>query len=513
MNELILIDEKFPEFTIIESLSAGDTSRAYLAERDDTLYVIKEQPKAFCYLPNPEILKSLSHPGLPKIIEFSETDESYFYTYEYITGVTLSDAYTAGFISTVRAIEITEKLCDIVSYLHSFSLMHCDIKPENIILNGDDVYLIDFGIMRVYNKNSGNATVLVGTEGFVMPELGYKKTDFRADVYGLGMVMYYMLAGNTDIKNLSEKVPEKKLRKIIGKAASYEVNKRYKSPKNFAAVLKNYRNKKSPIQLGALITACLMFFAVGVCTPAFVAYVTKPSDSMDSIYEFQDALIEKAIRANLGKTDTETIFRYDLMSVEGVYFIGDMVFPNNDKFEEYKVNNQSWANTAKYGFISTTEDLKFCENIKNMKITYNTIEDFTLTPELKRLTDLDMTGTNITDISAITDMPALAAINLSFSSVKDLSPIKTCENLHSITISEVYADNYDCLIPGKTYEHLDFNNINYKKFYQYLNGITVRNLHMYGCGIESMDDFPRLHCDRAFRFNRKSGRRDGKYVA
>jgi hypothetical protein len=299
-----------------------------------------------------------------------------------------------------------------------------------------------------------------------------------------------MFSGNTDIKNLAESVPEKKLRKIIGKAASYEVNKRYKSPQQFAAVLRKYNNRVSPMKLGVLITACLMIFTVGIFMPQIIENVSKSFDSPNSIYEFKDALIEKAIRSDLGKNETDPVYRYELMSVEGVYIISDMTFPTDDEFRGYYDNNKLWDNPPNHSFISTTEDLKFCENIQTIKIIYNTVEDFTLTNDLKRLYEISMSNTTISDISPLAGMTSLTNINLSSSSVKDLSPLKTCPNLNAIFVSDVHADNFDFLIPGKTYGDLNFDRVNYKKFYQYLNGITVKNLNMFSCGIESLDEFP-----------------------
>ncbi|TWU16704.1 serine/threonine-protein kinase [Allorhodopirellula heiligendammensis] len=97
-------------------------------------------------------------------------------------------------MSFETAFEFTSQLLDAVAYAHQHGVIHCDIKPENVMLFEDDwLRLGDFGIAKVAQKTiSGSGT---GTLGYMAPEQAMGKPSKRSDVFSLGLVAYRMLSG------------------------------------------------------------------------------------------------------------------------------------------------------------------------------------------------------------------------------------------------------------------------------------------------------------------------------
>lgn len=91
-------------------------------------------------------------------------------------------------------LDFAEQMLEGVAYAHEHRVMHCDIKPENMILfPGNELRLADFGIAKVAMRtirSSGS-----GTLGYMAPEQAMGKPSFRSDVFSLGLIIYRMLSG------------------------------------------------------------------------------------------------------------------------------------------------------------------------------------------------------------------------------------------------------------------------------------------------------------------------------
>ena len=191
----------FGKYTVTGLLGAGANGQVYLArhrilEQDRA---IKRIPKSVSgsssFLSEAELLKSLKHPGIPLIYDIEEDDAYYYIIEEYVRGESL-EAYVLHqtTISLNFILQIGRQLCDIIGYLHALPtpVIYQDLKPEHIIVYGDRIKIVDFGIAS-YIFNGENPYQPYGTARYAAPEkrLGLP-CDERTDIYGIGAVLRFL---------------------------------------------------------------------------------------------------------------------------------------------------------------------------------------------------------------------------------------------------------------------------------------------------------------------------------
>ena len=99
-------------------------------------------------------------------------------------------------ISTKLIFDYSEQLLKALAHAHRAQIIHCDIKPENVILFPQNrVRLADFGIARFAQKTMSIASGL-GTFGYMAPEQAMGRASFRSDVFSMGLLIYRMLSGH-----------------------------------------------------------------------------------------------------------------------------------------------------------------------------------------------------------------------------------------------------------------------------------------------------------------------------
>lgn len=97
-------------------------------------------------------------------------------------------------IAFENAFEILSQLLDAVAYAHSQGVIHCDIKPDNILLFDDNqIRLADFGIAKAVQKTISSSGT--GTVGYMAPEQAMGKPSTRSDVFSIGLLAYRMFSG------------------------------------------------------------------------------------------------------------------------------------------------------------------------------------------------------------------------------------------------------------------------------------------------------------------------------
>lgn len=134
--------------------------------------------------------------NISKIIKY-ETKPSKIITYEqYIEGVSVEEMIeNSQFISWQQLLDYCQQLLVIIECLHDNDILHKDIKPGNIIISNNLLYLIDFNISRMYSQDKNKDTKLIGTEGFASPEqYGFSQTTPASDIFSLGKTFEQLLA-------------------------------------------------------------------------------------------------------------------------------------------------------------------------------------------------------------------------------------------------------------------------------------------------------------------------------
>ena len=192
-----------------------------------------------------DTLAQLTHPAIPAIFDRFGEGNCHYLVMDFVEGVNLEQeiAGLGGQLPESRVIEIGRELCDVLTYLHSFSppIIYRDMKPGNVILRPDGrITLIDFGIARIFSPQ-GKAT-LIGTPGFAPPEQYSGQVDERSDLYGLAATLHYILTGRDPEKYppfscppvLSEKPDASPfLAQAIDQALAYKAEERPKSAEAF----------------------------------------------------------------------------------------------------------------------------------------------------------------------------------------------------------------------------------------------------------------------------------------
>jgi serine/threonine-protein kinase len=141
---------------------------------------------------------SLSHPNIVTVIDRGEHEGRQFIVFEYVEGENLKRLIERrGPAPVATALELAIQIARGLSFAHQQGLVHRDVKPQNVLLNGDgQAKVTDFGIARSLDVQHGmtqTGTVL-GTSDYIAPEQAQgQRVDEHTDIYSLGVVLYELL--------------------------------------------------------------------------------------------------------------------------------------------------------------------------------------------------------------------------------------------------------------------------------------------------------------------------------
>jgi serine/threonine-protein kinase len=155
-----------------------------------------------------QLTARLTHPNTITIFDYGRTyDGVFYYAMELLDGATLQRVVAVdGAQPPGRVVRILTMMCGALTEAHGIGLIHRDIKPANIMLctqggERDVVKLLDFGLVKEFEVDRDvkltAASIVVGTPQYMAPEsiLAPDSVDARTDIYAVGAVAYYLLAG------------------------------------------------------------------------------------------------------------------------------------------------------------------------------------------------------------------------------------------------------------------------------------------------------------------------------
>jgi serine/threonine protein kinase len=163
----------------------------------------------------------LTHPNIARTHNVFRDGDTYYLVMEYLPGGSLGDRLRRGPVPASEAVQIIAELCAALEYAHRQGVVHCDLKPANVLFGADGAArLADFGVAHVSEQlmtrhvftDTGTA---MGTVRYMSPEqLEGVRNDPRVDIYALGAMLYEMLSGRPYLDFETETTPAAQMRNI-----------------------------------------------------------------------------------------------------------------------------------------------------------------------------------------------------------------------------------------------------------------------------------------------------------
>ncbi len=250
------------QYTLLHKIGEGGMGTVYLAF-ENTLgrhVAIKRLKRAMTHRPSflkrfsreAKAIAALSHNHIVHVYALGEDPEEPYIVMEYVEGpsapseeklpappYTLTDRIAdEGPMPVGEALDLAIKLCQAVGYAHSRGVIHRDLKPANILFDkSGEPKIVDFGLARRLNPSEEQLTrpgekMLSMGYGAPEQESGVAPIDERADIYGLGAILFYCITGENPRYFRPNSVPEQ-LRDVLVKALDTDRDKRWANARDF----------------------------------------------------------------------------------------------------------------------------------------------------------------------------------------------------------------------------------------------------------------------------------------
>lgn len=265
-------------YELIRPIGYGGMAEVFLAhdqllDRDVAVKMLRNQ-----FLEDKELLEQfrreaksaarLVHPYIINIYDVVSEGNNQYIVMEYVDGVTLKEYMQEHKLSLNAVLEIGVRLADALQHAHSHNIIHCDIKPQNILIDKNmNPKIADFGIAKmVTNQTMVYSKSVMGSVHYISPEQASGgKITACSDVYSLGIVLFEMLTGQVpymgttavsvammhvekpipQLKDYMENVPDG-LQEIINRALAKRCEDRYANAGQLRRDLMNLKMKLFP---------------------------------------------------------------------------------------------------------------------------------------------------------------------------------------------------------------------------------------------------------------------------
>ena len=209
-----LIGRKVGSSTLLKELARGGMGVVFTAYQSTLKrqIAVKILPKSIITPTSAKVFQQeaeaaaiLSHPNIIPIYEVGDGDDFLYITMQLIKGYPLSHYIKRAhknilpsrrIIPQKSAVDIITSVLDALDYAHEQGIIHRDIKPGNILIEGHTgrPIIMDFGVARITRSTEGDSSMIVGTPIYMAPEQILKpEVDGRADLYATAMMLLQML--------------------------------------------------------------------------------------------------------------------------------------------------------------------------------------------------------------------------------------------------------------------------------------------------------------------------------
>ncbi|WP_323808740.1 CHASE2 domain-containing serine/threonine-protein kinase [Nostoc sphaeroides] len=202
-------------YKVIENLGSGGFSNTYLAvdtQRPGSPECVVKQLRpasieaeyldvlSRLFKTEAEILERLGkHEQIPQLMASFEENQQFYIVQQFIRGRELSQELLPGQrLVQTEVISLLKQVLEVLSFVHSYGVIHRDVKPSNLIRQESDgrIVLIDFGaVKQIQPQQQDELTIAIGTRGYAAPEQMAGIPRLNSDIYALGMIGIQALTG------------------------------------------------------------------------------------------------------------------------------------------------------------------------------------------------------------------------------------------------------------------------------------------------------------------------------
>jgi len=211
------------KYQVHEEVGRGGMSIVYRATQlDDSLEValkiaaglaLDDKAALKRLIQEGKLLTDLHHPHLVQVFEVGKAKGLYFIVMEYLGGGMLKDMIQRkGMLREKEALQMIMPVAEALWYVHKNGIIHGDLKPSNIMLNGKgNLKIMDFGLAELSFEQDNKDRRRTGTPTYMSPEqVQGHRLDFRSDIYSLGVTLYELITERvpfpgTDMKSVLTK--------------------------------------------------------------------------------------------------------------------------------------------------------------------------------------------------------------------------------------------------------------------------------------------------------------------
>lgn len=204
-------------YRLVRKIGAGGIGAVYLAERLVDGVTLRSALKVLAphavdasfverFHREQQSLAALDHPNITRLLDAGWTEGGQPYlVMEYVEGVHLDEYCDARNLGVEARLRLFLQICDAVSNAHRNLIVHLDLKPSNILVStSDTVKLLDFGTSKLLRLDGNQTSTIMATPAYASPEqLLNEPVSTASDVYGLGAILFEMLAGRAPFGKIS----------------------------------------------------------------------------------------------------------------------------------------------------------------------------------------------------------------------------------------------------------------------------------------------------------------------